>query len=130
MATRGAIGIYNSNGSKVRAIYCHYDMYPDHAGAVLVNHYNSQERAEALIALGHLEGVDPVLEHCDRLEVVDMESPWAHAPWDMTWGDFIAKTRAMCCEFVYLYDVADKEWVCWGLNPVPIDLTMYEKVAA
>lgn len=127
MATRGAIGIYNSNGSKVRAIYCHWDMYPEHAGHVLVNHYNTQERAEALIALGHLSTLNPVLEHCDLGKGWD---GFNDAPLNMTWGDFIAKTRAMCCQFVYLYDVADQEWVCWGLDPTPIDLTMYEEVAA
>lgn len=56
MATRSDIIVEMSNGKFAR-IYCHWKGYLDHNGRILQGHYNSQERAEALIALGDLSSL-------------------------------------------------------------------------
>lgn len=55
MATRSYIGIQKND--KVECIYCHHDGYLDGVGLVLVNCYKSLEKAEALIALGHISSI-------------------------------------------------------------------------
>lgn len=56
MATRSYIGIKNANG-KIRAIYCHWDGYPDHNGAILKQHYKTEAEVNALIDLGDLNSL-------------------------------------------------------------------------
>lgn len=51
MATRSRIGVVLPDG-KVKSIYCHWNGYPDGVGQTLVSKYNSQSKAEALVALG------------------------------------------------------------------------------
>lgn len=53
MSTNSFIAIINADKS-VDAIYCHNDGYPSHQVPTLVNNYNSEEKARALIALGDL----------------------------------------------------------------------------
>jgi hypothetical protein len=53
MATRSRIAIENENGS-VTSIYCHYDGYPEHNGAILQEHYTDHEKVKKLIALGDI----------------------------------------------------------------------------
>jgi hypothetical protein len=53
MATRSNIGILNSDGT-VDYIYCHYDGYVEHNGKILNEHYKTESKVRALIALGDL----------------------------------------------------------------------------
>ena len=57
MSTKSTITIssnkeYNDFGYKT--IYCHFDGYPSGVGAMLIKHYDTHEKVEALIALGSL----------------------------------------------------------------------------
>lgn len=61
MATRANILVKMANGKhagKWASIYTHWDGYPEHHEPILHNHYNSQEKAESLIALGDLSVLD------------------------------------------------------------------------
>ena len=53
MATRSTITVRTGENER-KEIYCHWDGYPSHNGKILLEHYNTQEKAEALIALGDL----------------------------------------------------------------------------
>jgi hypothetical protein len=65
MATRSRIGIVNDNGT-VTSIYCHWDGYPDHNGAILVEHYNTESKIRELMDLGCLSILGEVIgEKCD-----------------------------------------------------------------
>lgn len=57
MSTRGNIGIQKADGN-VLFVYHHSDSYPSYLGRMLLDHYNSREKAEALVALGDLSFVD------------------------------------------------------------------------
>ncbi len=48
MATRSNIGIKLENG-QYEMIYSHFDVYPRHVGKVLVNHFDSYEKALELL---------------------------------------------------------------------------------
>ena len=56
MATRSLIGKLNSDNT-VNYIYCHWDGYPSHNGAILHEHYNTPEKVDTLLALGDLSSL-------------------------------------------------------------------------
>ena len=60
MATRSTIGV-RINEKEREVVYCHWDGYPDYNGRILVEHYNTQEKAEALVKLGNISSLRPRL---------------------------------------------------------------------
>jgi hypothetical protein len=54
MGTRSRIGVMH--GDKVKSIYCHWDGYLEHNGAILQEHYDSS-KANHLVALGDLSSL-------------------------------------------------------------------------
>ena len=56
MGTRSNIALQEEDGS-IEMIYCHWDGYPSYTGSVLLKHYNSEEAARALIAIGDLSSL-------------------------------------------------------------------------
>jgi len=61
MGTSSSLSVRMKDGS-VKAIYCHYDGYPEHHMPILVKNYGTQEKAEALISLGDLSVLDASIE--------------------------------------------------------------------
>jgi hypothetical protein len=59
MSTRATIACADSDGS-FHAAYLHFDGYPEHAGVILNQRYNSIEKASALVAGGELRSELPV----------------------------------------------------------------------
>jgi len=55
MGTRSAIGVQLEDGS-IRAVYCHWDGYPEYNGKILLDHYD-REKAMQLIKLGDLSSL-------------------------------------------------------------------------
>lgn len=49
----------------VYTIYCHHDGYPEHIVPLLLNHYNTQEKVEALIMMGDTSAIYETLEACE-----------------------------------------------------------------
>lgn len=66
MATRGTIAVEHADGT-VSQVYSHWDNYPEHNGVLLIEHYNTLEKAEALVALGNIsslrENIEPTGPH-------------------------------------------------------------------
>ena len=56
MGTRSRIGVMH--GSVCKSIYCHWDGYLEHNGAILQEHYDSA-KANNLVALGDLSSLKP-----------------------------------------------------------------------
>ena len=121
MSTRSAIGIKNKKG-EVKAIYCHFDGYPEYVGKVLVENYDTTEKVEELLALGDLsslgERVKPnenethtfensvddvtVAYHRDRGEELIAARTYSSI------GKFIRAFEDAWCEFFYVFD--NNEW--------------------
>lgn len=64
MATRSTISIRYADGYFV-GIYCHNDGYPSHQAPILLKHYSTLDKVEALIALGAISVLDASTE-CPR----------------------------------------------------------------
>lgn len=58
MATRSTIAVQFQNGTILQS-YCHWDGYLEHNGKLLVENYNSEELASALIDLGSISVLAP-----------------------------------------------------------------------
>lgn len=56
MGTRSFIGLLRADGT-VRAIYTHWDGYPEHHGPILLGFYNTEEKINALLDLGDLSSL-------------------------------------------------------------------------
>lgn len=54
MATRSVIGVMH--GDVCKAVYCHWDGYLDHNGAILLEHYDSV-KANHLVSLGDISSL-------------------------------------------------------------------------
>lgn len=61
MATRSTIGIKSQDGT-IKAIYCHWDGYPEGVGAGLVQFYNTPQQVTELINLGGFSALRETLE--------------------------------------------------------------------
>jgi len=59
MGTRSMIAIQNPYNKTVRAVYCHWDGYLEHNGAILLKHYSASPKVNNLIALGDLSSLRP-----------------------------------------------------------------------
>jgi len=57
MATRSTIAVQHENGT-VSSVYCHWDGHLENNGKLLVEHYNSQELAEALVKGGAISSLE------------------------------------------------------------------------
>jgi hypothetical protein len=58
MSTHATIAVLNSDNT-ISSVYLHSDGYTSFAGRMLLEHYNTQEKAEALVALGDLSRLAP-----------------------------------------------------------------------
>jgi len=57
MGTRSMIAIQNPYNKTVRAVYCHWDGYLEHNGAILQKHYAASPKVNNLIAMGDLSSL-------------------------------------------------------------------------
>ena len=64
MATRSTIGIVRGYNDTTR-IYCHWDGYVAHNGAILQKYYNTADKVERLLALGNLSCLGPEIKPDD-----------------------------------------------------------------
>ena len=72
MATRSNIA-YKTPEGKIRSIYSHWDGYPEHNGELLRRFYTTQDKVEALIALGSISSLGQ-----DIGEQVDFDNQDTH----------------------------------------------------
>lgn len=61
MSTNASITVHCKDG-KFRTIYSHWDGYMEHHFPILTQHYNTQEKAEALVAMGDVSKLDESME--------------------------------------------------------------------
>jgi hypothetical protein len=62
MSTHSRIAVLQEKTGKVKSVYCHSDGYLSGVGKILHTHYNTYERANAIIKLGDLSGLYKYLD--------------------------------------------------------------------
>ena len=116
MATRSNIAYKTAEG-KIRSVYCHWDGYPEHNGEMLRRYYDSQDKVEALVALGSISSLGSELG-----EVQDFDNRDTHKDeWTLAYHrdrgeelviseyDDIPSWIADMEEYAYLY--TDAGWI-------------------
>ena len=81
MGTRSMIAIQNPYNKTVRAVYCHWDGYLSHNGAILNEHYSTSPKVNNLIAMGDLSSLRAEIgdKHAfSQFELTDPEEIAAH----------------------------------------------------
>lgn len=126
MSTRSNIGIINEDGS-VDVIYCHWDGYPCHNGALLLHHYKEEDKVRRLMRLGDISYLAEKLEPAPGQEhTYDKPADGVVVAYMRDFGDKDAHARHYgsldayrkelqssntWIEFVYLYNVAERRWL-------------------
>ena len=121
------IGLQQEDG-KIRAIYCHYDGYPEGVGQTLADYYATTERVEALLDLGNLSYLRQELG-----EKQDFNNRKTHNEnWSLAYGrdrgeteqeaqefdyvgGYLEYARNSWAEFAYIF-TPKKGWAYWNLR--------------
>ena len=69
MSTRSMIAVMH--GSKAKAVYCHWDGYVAHNGAILQEHYDSV-KANKLVSMGDLSSLRPEIGEKHAFSELDL----------------------------------------------------------
>lgn len=118
MGTRSHIGKQLENGT-IKYIYCHWDGYPEHNGAILKEHYTTDAKVDELLALGDLSILGEEIG-----EQQDFDNRESHYPkWCLAYGrdrgedDVEAKVAQSLEEIIdqdYHYVWNNGKWHCYG----------------
>ena len=122
MSTNSSVTIKHSDG-KYYGVYGHWDGYFDGVGSMLHKHYNSQDRAEALVRLGDFSALYPSLDAQPDGTVSDFDTDSKHSIFyhrdrNENWEDvrpYIADTYEEAAKtqgYDYLWD--GKEWLVFN----------------
>ena len=110
------------SGNVYKTVYCHCDGYPEGVGEILLNHYNSQEAAEALI-----KGGDIMLlgKKCDRPKwhsyinpIPDYTVYYGRDRGDKDTGYTLSEQKPELKEY-YLYVFEDGKWFVSSIYEYP-----------
>ena len=121
MGTRSRIGVMH--GDNVKSVYCHWDGYLQHNGAILQEHYDSV-KANQLVALGDLSSLKPEIGiqhafgyHGTEISAEDYETQFGNmctfygrdrgekgTAWKThtNFVDFFAEVEGSWCEWYYI----------------------------
>ncbi len=101
MGTRSNIAYKKSDG-KIVSMYCHYDGYPEHNGVILSKHYNTKEKARALVDNGYQSGLEETVEKSNLRRV--------HEDPPTTYHSFHAFIMDINFDIEYVYLFKDDAW--------------------
>lgn len=123
MGTRSRIGVMH--GDNCKSVYCHWDGYLQHNGAILQEHYDSA-KANNLVALGDLSSLCPEIDAGNDSH--SFEQPKAGVTifygrdrgetgtefkTDATFEDFLSRVDGCCGEWYYI--MRDGVWYVGNL---------------
>jgi len=110
MGTRSMIAIQNPYNKTVRAVYCHWDGYLEHNGAILQKHYAASPKVNNLIALGDISSLRA--EIGEKHAFSRLETPMDDEAYDKLYGNmttFYTRDRGEDTPFKVFKTVAEAE---------------------
>ena len=109
MGTRSNIGYESFYDQSVVVMYCQYDGYLDHNGRILLEHYNSEEDARALVNNGYASSLYPTRREINEKRV-NKDKPETYK----SLGNYISwNVDPLFIEFIYLWR-DDQWWIAWN----------------
>ena len=140
MGTRSRIGVMH--GDKCKSVYCHWDGYLSHNGAILQEHYDSA-KANHLVALGNISSLAKDIGEAHPFSPYDLPEEMrnmTHGEFETKFGDmttFYGRDRGEKdvgfkvsqsfdeflelvdgCGAEYFYIMKDGTWYCGSLYAV------------
>ena len=116
MATRSRIGIQLKNGS-ILSVYSHWDNYPEWNGKKLKEHFNTREKAAALIDGGDISSLwtdkdwDGKEQEFGTLYYEGRGDVDTEPNFDDSFQAFISSVNDSWCDYAYLF--TNGEWKCY-----------------
>tara|TARA_R100001244_G_C5111809_1_gene121338 strand:- start:29 stop:451 length:423 start_codon:yes stop_codon:yes gene_type:complete len=112
MGTRSNI-IYEEPNGEVLSMYCHYDGYLDYNGRILLDQYNSAEKAKALVEIGYTRSLKPKRMEIDPERPNEMER-------HRNLNSYMLGVDPGFIEFIYLWNCKEGKW--WVATNVVMNL--------
>ena len=132
MGTRSRIGVMH--GDKVKSIYCHWDGYLEHNGAILQEHYDSA-KANHLVALGDMSSLQADIGEKHAFSKHDKITGIEYREHNDEWCTFYGRDRGekdvahkvnhtfaefleQCdlCGAEYYYIMENGQWYCGSMH--------------
>lgn len=107
MSTRSTIAIRRSDGT-MKKIYCHWDGYIEHNGAILQKYYSTADKVENLLALGNLSCLGPTTDVDDTFESRDYQRC---KPYTLRGEPLEYAALDQREEYNYLFDENEAAWI-------------------
>jgi len=110
MGTRSMIAIQNPYNKQVRAVYCHWNGYLEHNGAILQKHYAASPKVNNLIALGDISSLRP--EIGEKHDFSRLDSTLPEAEYEKLYGNmttFYTRDRGEDTPFKVFKTLAEAE---------------------
>ena len=127
MSTRSTIAMID--GDHIKAIYCHFDGYPEGVGITLKNFYGNSDKVAELISLGDISILDEFVvpvgtQHSFTTPEVgvtvaygrDRGESGTEARYFTTLDNWFESYDKSGCEFAYLWNPTENKWAFWDLN--------------
>jgi hypothetical protein len=127
MSTRSRIAV-KLNDNEFKSVYCHHDGYLSWNGRILLNHYNTKEKALALIELGDLSSLHESIECPEGHSFIkpvegytvaygrDRGETGCNAVTDCSVNELLKTGNDSDAEYIYLFDVKENKWYWWASN--------------
>jgi hypothetical protein len=133
MATRSYIGVRNTDAS-VDYIYCHFDGYPEGAGATLTEFYTNSNRVNELMKLGDLSVLGQFIGEKQDFDKRVRDYCLAYgrdrgeSNVEAKKGDYSKLIRDQNVDYVYIFD--GDYWECFDTDNPEKLINLYKAVDA
>lgn len=120
MGTRSNIGAKQADGT-IKAIYCHWDGYPEGVGAILAEHYTDPAKVERLLDLGGFSSLRSTIEETYAGSYAQRGEVGTEAEIYKDEDEWIANAQGGWIEFLYLFEFNEYsdayEWNFFTVSP-------------
>ncbi len=106
MSTNAVIGMQDHDGS-VKSIYLHWDGYPSHAGAVLIEHYTDINKVDMLINLGDISFLGPEVTEAPKEVLGTNEAYNFTSAYHRDKGEQLNPPRIFATDYLWMKDAID-----------------------
>jgi hypothetical protein len=103
MATRSNIGARQNDGT-IKAIYCHWDGYPEGVGAMLAEYYADPTKVEALLNLGDISSLLKTVEETYSASYIKRGESGVEATTYKSEEEWLESARNSDIEYLYVFE--------------------------
>lgn len=116
MSTRSIIALRLKNRT-TKAIYCHFDGYPEHMAPTLLNFYKNIEKVKDLLNLGSFSYLEDTILETKKQSYIFKGEPveYNEAKKFNCDKDLLDFARDCMGEYIYVFDELDNDWFMYDL---------------